>query len=57
MLKHPRALIDSASASPTLKPDSILARLKQFTPQEYAQAGVLTAEVSPLLSTDNLSQS
>ncbi|PWW80087.1 hypothetical protein C7212DRAFT_305736 [Tuber magnatum] len=44
-LKNPRALINSASASATLQPASILARLKAFTPREYAQAGVLTAEV------------
>ncbi|RPA97254.1 hypothetical protein L873DRAFT_1829128 [Choiromyces venosus 120613-1] len=45
MLKKPKALINTASTSPALQPAFILARLRQFTPQEYAQAGVLTAEV------------
>ncbi|KAG0642573.1 mitochondrial ATP synthase g subunit-domain-containing protein [Tuber brumale] len=45
MLKNPRALMNLVSTSPALKPTSILDQLKQFTPKEYAQAGVLTAEV------------
>ncbi|PUU75877.1 mitochondrial ATP synthase g subunit-domain-containing protein [Tuber borchii] len=45
MLKHPRALIDSAWASPTLQPTYILTQLRQLTSKEYAQFSVLGAEV------------